>query len=121
MTTNKIHLRRAGKAKSVRNRLRSFSDRPRLSVFRSLKNISCQLIDDMRGTTVASASSLEKEVKGAVAGLKKSQVAEKVGSLLAERAKRAGITKVAFDRGAYKYHGRVKALADAARAAGLEF
>jgi len=90
-------------------------------VFRSLSNISVQVIDDVSGHTLASASSLEKDVRSAIAGLRKMDVAKRVGSLVAERAKRAGVSKVCFDRGAYKYHGRIKALADAAREAGLEF
>jgi large subunit ribosomal protein L18 len=90
-------------------------------VFRSLKNISCQLIDDARGHTLAAASSVEKEVRTAIQGLRKTDVAKKVGALLAERARKAGVTKVAFDRGAFRFHGRIKALADAARAGGLEF
>jgi large subunit ribosomal protein L18 len=110
-----------GKAASVRRRMRLHTDRPRLSVFRSLTNISCQIIDDARGHTVAAASSLEKDVRGSIQGLRKTDVAKRVGELLAERAKRAGVTKVAFDRGAYKYHGRVKALAEAARSGGLQF
>ncbi len=119
-TANK-HQSRRGKASSVRERMRRVTSRPRLSVFRSLNNISCQVIDDLRGHTVAAASSLEKDLRTALAGLNKTDVAAKVGALVAERAKRAGVVKVAFDRGAYKYHGRIKALADAARQAGLEF
>lgn len=115
------HQRRRGKSTSVRKRLRQVTSRPRLSVHRSLSNISAQIIDDLRGHTLVSASSLEKEVRTGIQGLRKTDVAKKVGSLVAERAKRAGLQKVAFDRGAYKYHGRVKALADAAREAGLEF
>jgi large subunit ribosomal protein L18 len=121
MKTTRKHAARVGKAASVRRRMRQRSDRPRLSVFRSLKNISCQIIDDVRGHTLAAASSLEKEVRGAIQGKRKTDVAKRVGEVLAERARRAGITKVAFDRGAYKYHGRVKALADAARGGGLAF
>jgi large subunit ribosomal protein L18 len=112
---------RLGKARSVRTKLRRVTDRPRLSVNRSLKNISAQLIDDLKGHTLAFASSQEKDVRSAIKGMRKTDVAKKVGSLLAERAKRAGISKVAFDRGANRYHGRVKALAEAARAGGLEF
>lgn len=115
------HRRRAGKATSVRNKLRNVGGRPRLSVFRSLTNISVQIIDDVKGHTLAAASSLEKDVRGQSKGLRKLDVAKKVGTLVAERAKRAGVGKVCFDRGAYKYHGRIKALADAAREAGLEF
>lgn len=120
-STFQKHQRRHGKAISVRTKLRQVSGRPRMSVFRSLANISVQIVDDLRGHTLASASSLEKDVRAAIKGLRKTDVAKKVGSLVAERAKRAGVAKVAFDRGAYKYHGRVKALADAAREAGLEF
>ena len=78
-------------------------------------------IDDLEGKTLASASSLEKDVRGAIEGMNKTDVAKKVGTLLGERAKKAGVSKVSFDRGTYKYHGRVKALADGAREAGLEF
>jgi large subunit ribosomal protein L18 len=115
------HQRRRGKAVSVRRHLRQVSGRPRLSVHRSLANISAQIIDDLRGHTLVAASSLEKEVRGTIKGMRKTDIAKKVGALVAERAKRAGLAKVAFDRGAYKYHGRIKALADAAREAGLEF
>lgn len=117
----KKHSSRRGKAASSRERLRSKTNRPRLSVFRSLLHISCQVIDDVRGHTVAAASTCEKEVKAAIAGMNKSDAAAKVGALVAQRAVRAGVTQVAFDRGAYKYHGRIKALADAARNAGLQF
>ncbi len=115
------HQRRIGKSTSVRDKLRRVGGRPRLSVFRSLANISVQIIDDVGGRTLAAASSLEKDVRGQTKGLRKIDVAKKVGALVAERAKRAGVDKVAFDRGAYKYHGRIKALADAAREAGLQF
>jgi large subunit ribosomal protein L18 len=120
-STFQKHQRRRGKAESVRNRIRTFANRPRLSVSRSLANISVQIIDDVRGHTLAAASSLEKEVRTGIKGMRKTDVAKKIGSLVAERAKRAGVTKVAFDRGAYKYHGRIKALADAAREGGLDF
>ena len=120
-TTARKHAGRRAKASSVRNFLRQHGNRPRLSVFRSLKNISCQVIDDLRGHTVAAASSAEKEVRSSSKGVRKTDVAKRIGALLAERARRAGVTKVAFDRGGYKYHGRVKALAEAARAGGLEF
>jgi large subunit ribosomal protein L18 len=120
-STFQKHQRRHGKATSVRNRLRQVTNRPRMTVFRSLSNISVQIIDDVRGHTLASASSLEKDIRSSIKGVRKTDVAKKVGALLAERAKHAGVAKVAFDRGAYKYHGRIKALADAAREAGLEF
>ena len=113
---------RRHKARCVRDRLRgSMTDRPRLSVFRSLRHISAQLIDDAKGQTLASASSIDRSLRDALKGLKKVQIAERVGQALAERAKQAGVTKVAFDRGSYKFHGRVKALAEAARKGGLEF
>ena len=95
--------------------------RPRLTVFRSSSHIYAQVIDDRRGHTVAAASSLEKDLRGRLkTGADKAAAAE-VGKLVAERAKAAGVDKVVFDRGAYLFHGRVKALADAAREGGLEF
>lgn len=121
MVTMKKHAARQAKAQSLRRRLRRESSRPRLSVCRSLKHISCQLIDDAKGHTVAAASSVEKEIRSQAQGVRKSDVAKRVGALLAARAKAAGVTKVAFDRGAFRYHGRIKALADAVREGGLEF
>jgi large subunit ribosomal protein L18 len=120
-STFQKHQRRRGKATSVRTKLRQVTTRPRMTVFRSLTNISVQIIDDLRGHTLASASSLEKDVRTSIKGVRKTDVAKKIGALVAERAKRAGVAKVSFDRGAYKYHGRIKALADGAREAGLEF
>jgi large subunit ribosomal protein L18 len=120
-STFQKHQRRRGKSISVRTKLRQVSGRPRLTVFRSLSNISVQIIDDVRGHTLVAASSLEKDLRSGIKGMRKTDVAKKVGALLADRAKRAGVAKVAFDRGAYKYHGRIKALADAAREAGLQF
>jgi large subunit ribosomal protein L18 len=101
----------------IRLRLRGDADRPRLAVFRSLKHISAQVIDDAAGKTLVAATSLEKSLK---AGPKSAEAAA-VGKLLAQRAKAAGVTKVVFDRAGYRYHGRIKSLADAAREAGLEF
>jgi large subunit ribosomal protein L18 len=105
--------------KRIRQRLRGTVERPRLAVFRSLKHIYGQVIDDTQGRTLAAASSAEKNSPagngGNIAG------AKEIGRLLAQRAKEKGIQKVVFDRGGYLYHGRVKALADAAREAGLEF
>jgi large subunit ribosomal protein L18 len=95
--------------------------RPRLSVHRSGRHIYAQIIDDTQGTTLASASSLEKDMRGKLKTGADKSAATEVGSLVAERAKAAGITTVVFDRGGYIYHGRVKALADAAREAGLDF
>jgi large subunit ribosomal protein L18 len=105
--------------KRIRQRLSGSAERPRLAVFRSVKHIYVQLIDDHKGKTLVSASSNEKNAAaksgGNIAG------AKEIGKLIAERAQAEGIKKVVFDRGGYLYHGRVKALADAARAAGLEF
>ena len=107
------------RARRTRTRLKALSNgRPRLSVFRSSKNIYAQVIDDAQGVTLAAASSLEGE--GKAKGADK-DAAARVGKLVAERAKEKGVTDVVFDRGGYLYHGRVKALADAAREAGLNF
>jgi large subunit ribosomal protein L18 len=95
--------------------------RPRLSVFRSSKHIYAQVIDDSAGRTLAAASSLEKELKGQLKTGADRAAAAAVGKLIAERASAAGVSKVVFDRGAYMYHGRVQALAEAAREGGLEF
>ena len=113
--------RRRRKALSTRRKIRLYSGRPRLTVFRSLMNIYCQVVDDEKGCTLASASSKDKSLRDGLAGLKKTEVASKIGAEIAARAKAAGVTAVAFDRGSYKYHGRIKALADAAREGGLEF
>ncbi|WP_116654259.1 50S ribosomal protein L18 [Pelagibacterium sediminicola] len=104
----------------VRRTLRARANgRPRLSVFRSDKNIYAQVIDDVQGVTLASASTLEKDLKIKNGG--NTAAAAEVGKAVAERAKKAGVTDVIFDRGAYIFHGRVKALADAAREGGLQF
>ena len=104
----------------VRNKLRKMANgRMRLSVHRSNKNISAQLIDDIRGVTVAAASTLEKDL--GVVGVNNVDAAAKVGAKLAERAKAAGVEECYFDRGGFLYHGKVKALADAAREGGLKF
>lgn len=113
--------RRLRKKLGVRRRLRAASSRPRLSVFRSSKNISVQLIDDAQGRTVASASTLESDLRGQLEKKSKSEQAAMVGTAIAERAKAAGVTEVSFDRGYYPFHGRVKALAEAAREGGLQF
>jgi len=104
--------------KRIRRRLAGTSERPRLAVFRSVAHIYVQVIDDSKGVTLVSASSVDKGGKtngGNVAA------AKAIGQLVAERAREKGVAKVVFDRGGYPYHGRIKALADAARAAGLEF
>jgi large subunit ribosomal protein L18 len=105
----------------VRAQVVGTPERPRLSVYRSLSNIYAQLIDDSRGHTLASASTIDPEVVKQLAGLKGVERARVVGKTLAERAKQAGITSVVFDRGGYKYHGQVKALAEASREGGLQF
>ena len=105
----------------VRKKVGGTSSRARLCVFRSLNHIYAQIIDDSRGHTLASASTLDPEIKSELDGKPKTNRAEIVGSILAKRAIGAGIKEVAFDRGGYKYHGRVKALADGARQGGLKF
>ena len=110
---------RCARHERVRNKVTGTSNVPRLNVFRSNSNIFAQIIDDEASKTLVSASSIDKELKLENGG--NAEAAEKVGELLAKRAKKAKITKVVFDRGGYLYHGRVKALADAARENGLEF
>jgi large subunit ribosomal protein L18 len=105
----------------VRKKLAGTSTRPRLNVFRSLNQIYAQVIDDSTGQTIVSVSTLDSTVKTKVKKQTKTDQAKLVGEEIAQRAKKAGIKAVIFDRGGYKYHGRVKALADAAREAGLEF
>ena len=110
---------RQRRQRRVRKKVTGTTSRPRLSVFRPNRHISAQIIDDENGRTVAAASTSEVELRSATTSNK--EAAGKVGSLLAERAKAAGIDSVVFDRGGNKYHGRVAALADAARDAGLKF
>jgi large subunit ribosomal protein L18 len=105
----------------VRMRVEGTPERPRLCVYRSLGHIYAQVVDDRDGRTLASASSLDKETRKQIKGGGNVAAAKLVGKIVAERAKAAKIEKVVFDRGGYKYHGRVKALADAAREAGLKF
>ena len=107
--------------KRVRSRVSGTPERPRLNVFRSLTNIYAQVIDDVAGRTLVSASTVDKEIAAQVAGKKKTEAAKIVGKVLAERAKGAGINQVVFDRGGYQFHGRVAALAEGAREGGLEF
>jgi large subunit ribosomal protein L18 len=118
-TTKQLFARRKGR---TRYRVRQLAaGRPRLSVFRSSKQIYAQIIDDRAGRTLAAASSIDKELKDKLSGGADTDAAAEVGRLLASRAKEAGVETVVFDRGGYKFHGRVKALADAAREAGLTF
>lgn len=105
----------------VRAKLVGTVSRPRLCIFRSLKNIHAQIIDDSTGRTLVAAGSLDADVKSKIEGKKKTEIAGLVGALIAQRALAKDIKQIAFDRGGYKYHGRVKALAEAARKAGLDF
>ncbi len=119
------HDRRAARDKRhrrVRRRVSGAEARPRLAVFRSLHHITAQVIDDTQGRTLAAASTVEGELRGTLKGATaNADAAAAVGRAVAQRAVAAGVTQVVFDRGGYLYHGRVKALADAAREAGLEF
>jgi large subunit ribosomal protein L18 len=117
----KFHESRERRHRRVRKTVVGTPERPRLNVFRSLQHIYAQVIDDAAGNTVVSASTMDKEVRELCNGLAKADAAKVVGRVVAERALAQGVTKVVFDRGGYKYHGRVKALADAAREAGLDF
>lgn len=122
MTTDRAAKRRTGRLRRhrrVRKGVRGTPERPRLSVFRSSRHMAAQVIDDTAGVTLASASTLEPDLRAASGG--NVAAAAGVGTVVAERALNAGITAVVFDRGGYRYHGRVAALADAARRAGLEF
>ncbi len=120
--TNPRTLSRVRRKRHIRKKIFGTSERPRLAVFRSNRHIYAQIIDDDLGRTLVAASSLEKDVAQLVPeGGGKRGVAQAVGKLIGARAKEKGISKVAFDRGGYLYHGRVKALADGARESGLEF
>ena len=113
--------KRVKRHERVRKNLFGTPERPRLCVYRSNKNISAQVIDDVNGVTLVSASSLDKELKGEVGYGGNKEAAKTVGKMIAEKAMAKGIKKVVFDRGGYIYHGRVKELADGAREGGLEF
>lgn len=117
----RIQRRRLRRLFRVRNKIKRVSNRPRLSVFRSHKHIYAQVIDDTQGRTLAAASTVEREIREMVGGYGGNiKAAAVVGKIIAERALAAGVRQVVFDRGRYKYHGRVAALADAARDAGLD-
>jgi large subunit ribosomal protein L18 len=117
-----LHLSKVERRKlRVRRTLKANSDRLRLSVFRSSEHIYAQIIDDTSGKTLVAASTLEKDMRTSLKTGADKAAAAAVGKLVAERAKKAGVTKVVFDRGAYLFHGRIKALADAAREGGLAF
>ncbi len=121
MANNNRAEARVRRHKRVRKNLSGTAQRPRLAVFRSVSDIYAQVIDDAAGHTLVSASSIDKELREKVKGLKKSEQAKLVGKTVAERAKSQGISAVVFDRGGFKYMGRVKALADGARDGGLQF
>jgi len=121
MAVNNRAEARERRHKRVRKNLSGSAQRSRLAVFRSVTDIYAQVIDDAAGHTLVSASSIDKELREKVKGLKKSEQAKLVGQTVAERAKNKGITAVVFDRGGFKYMGRVKALADGARDGGLQF
>lgn len=112
---------RAKRHRRVRKKIHGTAERPRLNVFRSLHNIYAQIIDDDKGATLVAASTLSPELKGKLPSSSNTAAATAVGELLAKKAIEAGIKQVVFDRAGYVYHGRVKALAEAARAGGLEF
>ncbi len=112
---------RTARHERLRSKVSGTQERPRVCVFRSLNHIYAQVIDDRQGRTLAEASSLDAAVRGQRAGKKKQEVAAVVGALLAQRARETGIAQAVFDRGGYRYHGRVRALADAARKGGLVF
>ncbi len=115
------YTRRIARHSRVRRTLSGTQDRPRLAVFRSLNHIYAQIIDDVAGVTLAAAGSAESDVRSQSEGKSKVDVSALVGTLVAQRAAEKGVGSVVFDRGGYKYHGRVKALADAARKGGLSF
>ncbi|MBK7643475.1 MAG: 50S ribosomal protein L18 [Planctomycetes bacterium] len=115
------NLRRERRNTRVRSKLREISTLPRLCVTRSVKHIQAQVVDDLAGKTLAHASSTSKEMAGELKGKNKSQRAAVIGTAIAKAALAAGVTSVSFDRGFARYHGRVKALAEAAREAGLKF
>ncbi len=112
---------RARRHRRIRGRLSGTAERPRLNVYRSSTHIYAQIIDDTRGHTLVAASTLDTNLRGQLADNTKVAEARLVGRLIADRAREAGIDKVVFDRGGYRYHGRIQALADAAREAGLQF
>lgn len=117
----KSNVARQRRHRRIRARVAGTADRPRMNVYRSLNEIYVQVIDDTAGHTLASASSVDKQLTAALEGKSKKERAAVVGKAVAERALAAGVESVVFDRGGYRYHGRIKALADAAREAGLKF
>jgi large subunit ribosomal protein L18 len=118
---NSIEIRRNKTKARIRSRMSGTAERPRLTIYKSLKRIYVQAVDDAKGVTLASASSLEKDLRASLKNGANIEAAKAVGASIAARLKEKGITSVVFDRNGYLYHGRVKALADSAREAGLEF
>ncbi len=114
-------LRRERRHRRVRAKVKGTAERPRLNIFRSLRHIFAQVIDDTQGRTLVAASTLDQDVRANAAALDKKAEAKAVGKLLAQRAQEKGLKRVVFDRGGYQYHGRVAALAEGAREGGLEF
>lgn len=112
---------RKRRKKRVRKKVYGTGERPRLAVFGSLNHIYAQIINDTEGRTIVAASTLDKEIRGEIGHGGNVEAAKKVGTLIAKRALQSGVKKVVFDRGGFRYHGRIKALADAAREGGLEF
>jgi large subunit ribosomal protein L18 len=121
MTTKSRNDMRKRRHARVRRKIEGTTDRPRLNVFRSLSHIYAQLIDDAKGETLAAASTLDSDLRGKLKGKSKTEQAKLVGELIAARGTKRGVKIVLFDRGGYRYHGRVKALAEGAREGGLEF
>lgn len=121
MANNSRSVARTRRHSRVRKNLSGTADRPRLNVFRSLSGIYAQVIDDQSGRTLVSASSVDRDLREKLKGMKKAEQAKLVGQTVAERAKDKGIQAVVFDRGGYRYIGRIKALADGAREGGLQF
>ncbi len=121
MATEKKVVQRERRERRTRGKIEGTAERPRMSVFRSARHIYVQVIDDLAGKTLATVSTLSKDVKSGIGEANKTDAAKKVGTAIAKACLAKGVKKVMFDRGGYQYHGRVSALADAARAAGLEF
>jgi large subunit ribosomal protein L18 len=112
---------RLSRKRRIRKKISGTGERPRLSVFRSARHIYVQIVDDLQGHTLVAASTLSKEIRDNLSGLKKSETAKEVGKLLAAKAKEKGISQVVFDRNGFLYHGRIKAVADSCREHGLVF
>jgi large subunit ribosomal protein L18 len=121
LSSKKLERTKEKRKRRVRAKIHGTAERPRLSVYRSARHIYAQAVDDVLGRTLASASTLSKDLKDAIGDMKKAEAARAVGKLVSQRLVGLGVQKAVFDRGVYLYHGRVKALAEGAREAGLEF